>query len=207
MIEFIKNWAEGIVIAVIIATILEMLLPDNKNKKYISTVIGIYILFAIVSPIISKFTGQTINLKDYSNKDTSLSTSNTMNNIALLENSSNVEDVYMKTLKSDITDKLKPKGYAVSFIDLKVNTSSKSNYGEIEGIYLKLSLLEENNSINSINEIKINVSENLNNPKSMENISEEDLNNIKEFLIDTYGISKDKIHINKEWKLYVWRQI
>lgn len=198
MIEFIKNWAEGIVIAVIIATILEMLLPDNKNKKYISTVIGIYILFAIVSPIISKFTGQTINLKDYSNKDTSLSTSNTMNNIALLENSSNVEDVYMKTLKSDITDKLKSKGYAVSFIDLKVNTSSKSNYGEIEGIYLKLSLLEENNSINSINEIKINVSENLNNPKSMENISEEDLNNIKEFLIDTYGISKDKIHINKE---------
>lgn len=198
MIEFIKNWAEGIVIAVIIATILEMLLPDNKNKKYISTVIGIYILFAIVSPIISKFTGQTINLKDYSNKDTSLSTSSTMNNIALLENSSNVEDVYMKTLKSDITDKLKSKGYAVSFIDLKVNTSSKSNYGEIEGIYLKLSLLEENNSINSINEIKINVSENLNNPKSMENISEEDLNNIKEFLIDTYGISKDKIHINKE---------
>lgn len=198
MIEFIKNWAEGIVIAVIIATILEMLLPDNKNKKYISTVIGIYILFAIVSPIISKFTGQTINLKDYTNKDTSLSTSNTMNNIALLESSSNVEDVYMKTLKSDITDKLKSKGYAVSFIDLKVNTSSKSNYGEIEGIYLKLSLLEENNSINSINEIKINVSENLNNPKSMENISEEDLNNIKEFLIDTYGISKDKIHINKE---------
>lgn len=198
MIEFIKNWAEGIVIAVIIATILEMLLPDNKNKKYISTVIGIYILFAIVSPIISKFTGQTINLKDYSNKDTSLSTSSTMNNIALLENSSNVEDVYMKTLKSDITDKLKSKGYAVSFIDLKVNTSSKSNYGEIEGIYLKLSLLEENNSINSINEIKISVSENLNNPKSMENISEEDLNNIKEFLIDTYGISKDKIHINKE---------
>lgn len=198
MIEFIKNWAEGIVIAVIIATILEMLLPDNKNKKYISTVIGIYILFAIVSPIISKFTGQTINLKDYTNKDTSLSTSSTMNNIALLENSSNVEDVYMKTLKSDITDKLKSKGYAVSFIDLKVNTSSKSNYGEIEGIYLKLSLLEENNSINSINEIKINVSENLNNPKSMENISEEDLNNIKEFLIDTYGISKDKIHINKE---------
>lgn len=198
MIEFIKNWAEGIVIAVIIATILEMLLPDNKNKKYISTVIGIYILFAIVSPIISKFTGQTINLKDYSNKDTSLSTSSTMNNIALLENSSNVEDVYMKTLKSNITDKLKSKGYAVSFIDLKVNTSSKSNYGEIEGIYLKLSLLEENNSINSINEIKINVSENLNNPKSMENISEEDLNNIKEFLIDTYGISKDKIHINKE---------
>lgn len=204
MIEFIKNWAEGIVIAVIIATILEMLLPDNKNKKYISTVIGIYILFAIISPIISKFTGQSINLKDYANKDTSLSTSNTMNNIALLESSSNVEDVYIKTLKSDITDKLKSKGYFVSFIDLKVNTSSKSNYGEIEGIYLNLSLMEEKNSINNVNEVKINVSENSNNTKKVDNISEENINTIIEFLVDTYGISKDKIYINKEWKVYVW---
>lgn len=203
MIEFIKNWAEGIVIAVIIATILEMLLPDNKSKKYISTVIGIYILFSIISPIISKFTGQSINLKDYSNKDTSLSTSSTMYNIALLESASNVEDVYIKTLKSDITDKLKSKGYFVNFIDLKVNTSSKSNYGEIEGIYLKLSLLEDKNNINNVNEIKINLSENSDNSKNIENFSEEDLNNIKKFLVDTYGISEDKIHINKEWKVYV----
>lgn len=198
MIVFIKNWAEGIVIAVIIATILEMLLPDNKTKKYISTVIGIYILFTIISPIISKITGQSITLKDYINNDTSLSTSNTMNNIALLENSSNVEDVYIKTLKSDITNKLKEKGYSTDYIDLKVSTSSKNNYGEILGIYLKLSLLEEKSTINNVEEINISVSESKN--KTIDNnISEEDLNNAKEFLVNTYGISKDKIYINKEW--------
>lgn len=198
MIAFIKNWAEGIVIAVIIATILEMLLPDNKNKKYISTVIGIYILFTIISPVISKITGQSISLKDFASKDTNLSTSNTMNNIALLENSSNVEDVYIKTLKSDIADKLKAKGYSTDYIDLKINTSSKSNYGEIEGIYLKLSLLEEKTNVNNVEEIKINVAESKNKTKTVSNISEEELNSAKEFLMDTYGISKDKIHISKE---------
>lgn len=198
MIAFIKDWAEGIVVAVIIATILEILLPDNKNKKYISTVIGIYILFTIISPIISKVTGQSINLKDFTNKDTSLSTSSTMNNIALLENSSNVEDVYIKTLKSDITDKLKSKGYSTDYIDLKISTSSKDNYGEIEGIYLKLSLLEEKANVNKVEEIKINISENKSENTTANNISEEDLNSAKEFLMDTYGISKDKIHISKE---------
>lgn len=198
LIAFIKDWAEGIVVAVIIATILEILLPDNKNKKYISTVIGIYILFTIISPIISKVTGQSINLKDFTNKDTSLSTSSTMNNIALLENSSNVEDVYIKTLKSDITDKLETKGYSTDYIDLKISMSSKDNYGEIEGIYLKLSLLEEKANVNKVEEIKINISENKSENTTANNISEEDLNSAKEFLMDTYGISKDKIHISKE---------
>ena len=61
MIKFISSWAGGIVLSVIIATILEMILPEGKNKKYIKTVIGVYILFAIISPIISKVTGKTID--------------------------------------------------------------------------------------------------------------------------------------------------
>lgn len=46
-----------------IATILEMILPEGKNKKYIKTVIGIYILFAVLSPIISKITGKEIDIQ------------------------------------------------------------------------------------------------------------------------------------------------
>ena len=45
MINFLSTWAEQIIIAVIIATIIELILPNNKNKKYIQMVIGIYILF------------------------------------------------------------------------------------------------------------------------------------------------------------------
>ena len=55
MIEFFSTWAEQIVLAVIIATIIEMLLPNNKNKKYVQMIIGIYILFNIISPIVFMF--------------------------------------------------------------------------------------------------------------------------------------------------------
>ena len=192
MILWIKQWAEGIVIAVIIATILEMLLPDNKNKKYINTVIGIYILFTIISPVITKATGKSINIEDYANMDTNLATSYTINNIALLENTSNVEDVYIKTLKEDIVNKLKLKGYNTNYIDLKINTSSENNYGEILGIYINISLLE-NSNITNIKEIKID----FNNDDKKNNVSAGELNNIKEFLMDTYGIEKNKIHINE----------
>ncbi|MCI8482131.1 MAG: hypothetical protein HFJ27_03470 [Clostridia bacterium] len=51
MIENLSLWAEQIIVAVIIATIIEMILPNGNNKKYIKAVIGVYVLFTIISPI------------------------------------------------------------------------------------------------------------------------------------------------------------
>ena len=48
LINWITNWAEGIIVAVIIGTIIEMILPNGKSKKYIKVVIGIYILNMII---------------------------------------------------------------------------------------------------------------------------------------------------------------
>ena len=33
MISFMSSWTEQIVLAVIVATIIEMILPQNKNRK------------------------------------------------------------------------------------------------------------------------------------------------------------------------------
>ena len=46
--EWISHWAETIIVAVIIGTIIEMILPSGNSKKYIKTVIGVYILFTII---------------------------------------------------------------------------------------------------------------------------------------------------------------
>ena len=62
MISFINSYVKGIVVAVIISTIIEMILPEGKIKKYVKTVIGAYIVFIIISPIITKITGKEISL-------------------------------------------------------------------------------------------------------------------------------------------------
>ena len=33
--EFLNNWLQGIVVAVVIASIIQMILPNGNNKKYI----------------------------------------------------------------------------------------------------------------------------------------------------------------------------
>lgn len=65
VISFISSWAEQIIVAVIIATIIEMILPNGNNKKYIKVVIGIYVLFTILSPILEKITKANLESFDY----------------------------------------------------------------------------------------------------------------------------------------------
>ena len=62
--NWISNWIQGIIIAVIIGTIIEMLLPEGNCKKYVKVVIGVYILFSIISPVITKVTGSEFRVSD-----------------------------------------------------------------------------------------------------------------------------------------------
>ena len=39
MIGIIRNWCEGIIIAIIISVIIELLVPEVNNKKYVTVVI------------------------------------------------------------------------------------------------------------------------------------------------------------------------
>lgn len=192
MVSWIKDWSQGVIVAVILATILEMLLPNNKNKKYITSIIGIFILFSIISPIISRVTGKNIKLEDYIDTKNITSTNYTMDNVALLESDSNVEDLYINTLKKDITNTVKSNAFCVNSISIDIQRKSEKNYGEILGITLNVSP-ENDNTVSIVEEVNIDTS--LNQKKN--NVSEGRLNVLKEILMETYGISKDKIAINK----------
>ena len=82
MIEFLSSWAKGLGLAIVIVSILEMLLPNNKTKKYIRMVMGLYILFTIISPFIKNRTLFSVDnidlskeLNNYSSVETSVALS------------------------------------------------------------------------------------------------------------------------------------
>ena len=126
MINFLSSWAEQIVLAVIIATIIEMILPDNKNKKYIQMVIGVYILFNIISPIIKNKEVLT-SVEEYN-----LNNYNTSSNYVIDQSSMDerIEKIYLEELEKNVTTKFEEKGYIISkcTIDAELDTS-KSNAG------------------------------------------------------------------------------
>lgn len=81
MINFLSKWIEGIAIAVIVSSIFEMILPDGNIKKYIKIVLGVYIIFSIISPF--------VNSKELYNLNISKEIDTYSNNIVSNETNSN----------------------------------------------------------------------------------------------------------------------
>lgn len=139
MIEIINSWAQKIIIVVIICTIIEMILPEGKNKKYIKTVIGIYVVFTIVFPIISKINNNTLDLNKYfkiENNETIETSSPVM-----VDTNEYIEEVYKEKLKTDIKTKIEAMNYSVKNIDLEIETENEENYGTI--LKLELCVLQK----------------------------------------------------------------
>lgn len=207
LIEWISSWAEQIVVAVIIASIIEMLLPNGNNKKYIKAIIGVYILFTIISPVIGKFVNIDLKDIDYEKYFKEIETQETISQSLTTNNEKAMGEIYISNLKADMKNKLEEKGYKVENINLKVELEDEKNYGKVNEIALSVSKLKEedntnkeNNTIaiNKIENVKIgNEVENTKEVKASKDIGNSDKNQIKDYLASVYDVKKKNIRINE----------
>lgn len=54
--NFLTEWLINIIVLIILATILEMLLPNSVMKRYVEMVVGILLLVVMIQPILSIIT-------------------------------------------------------------------------------------------------------------------------------------------------------
>lgn len=203
MINWITSWAEGIIIAVIVGTIIEMIIPNGNSKKYIKIIVGIYILNAIISPIILKFTGQSIEVNSSEVESFFKTSSNYQSVTNTLEdtNNSSIVRIYRNKLEEDIKSKIKEKGYEVTklTVDLELQNKDEKQYGKIKKIQVGV-MKSENNNINQensilINEIQININDNNIQQLNSKGITEAQKKELIEYISDSYEISEESIEV------------
>ena len=194
--NWISGWIQGIIIAVIIGTIIEMLLPDGNCKKYVKVVIGVYILFSIVSPVITKVTGNEFRVSDIYDINTyiEVSTKSSQENI---ENSqqNQIKQVYITNLKNDMKQKIQEKGYSVKSLTLEISNDEQYTLKKIFAQIGKKKN-EENNEIKGVNEINITVGNTTENQEEDISISTKEQNDLKAYLSGIYNLEEKNININ-----------
>ena len=194
--NWISGWIQGIIIAVIIGTIIEMLLPVGNCKKYVKVVIGVYILFSIVSPVITKVTGNEFRVSDTYDINTyiEVSAKSSKENI---ENSqqNQIKQVYITNLKSDMKQKIQEKGYSVKSLTLEISNDEQYILKKIF-VQVSKNKIEENNEVKGVNEINITISNTTENKESNINISTKEQNDLKAYLSGIYNLEEKNININ-----------
>lgn len=205
MIEFLSSWAKGLGLAIVVVSILEMILPNNKTKKYIRMVMGVYILFTIISPFIKN--KQTIDVSNFEiekyNNYTSSSGKTTQTSM-----DKRIEELYIDKLEKDISKKVKEQGYDILNCDVEAKLNDSEENSEISKIKLQVKKNESNKindeltlenkvveEIQKIRPINTNIIERDKINKS-EKVTNEDKQKIKKFLMEEYGVKEKCLEIN-----------
>lgn len=186
MIEFLVSWAEQLIVALIIIVVVEMVLPNQSSyKKYIKIILGIFILYVVITPLINNKISN-LELK-------SIAVENTINTTQyenVIDYEKQIESTYKIKLKEEMEQYLNEKQYEL----IKINSelSYKNDNLKIEKIEMQIKRKKQSAEGRiAINKIDINANE---------KISQDDINKLVEDIEKDYEIEKDKISISESEK-------
>lgn len=180
MINFLSNWIEQIAISVIIVSIFELILPKGNLKKYIKVVLGIYIIFCMISPFVNSsalYDIGNIDLENYTKNNVSNNTNVNQESMDL-----RLQNLYIKEMKKDISKKVEDAGYKLSKCDIDADLNNSSENAGIHSISLTLSK-------KNIEKVEIDFAS----KNEVKNTNEEE--QIREDIAKYYEIDKNLINV------------
>ena len=202
MIENISLWAKNITLSVIMVSLFEMLLPNKKIKQYVNVVMGLYILFNIISPFVGK--DISINLdKIIENSQIQATATETVDQTSM---DKRLKEIGEEELKKDITNKVENLGFIVENCEVKLVIQEET---KIEEIVLQIEKKEENTKereetnaenklveeVQKVKEIQVGTQKEKK-IKQNENITATDINQVKKMLMQEYEVSEKCLKIN-----------
>lgn len=151
MILDLRAWCENLIIAVIITLIIELILPEGNNKKYIKVIIGLYLMVMVFDPFID-----IIYKKDFS---IGKSFESKYNNVVISTSQDKlIEDIYIDGIKKSIQKDLKDinESLILSFISFDEGYENITKVEIIKAIDFSdddkiISLLEDKFSVDKSN--------------------------------------------------------
>ncbi|SHE45744.1 stage III sporulation protein AF [Seinonella peptonophila] len=109
--EWISDWLKQIILLVLIATFIDLLLPQQSLSRYVKLVLGLLIILAILQPILQLLTDQ-LSVDQLLKGDQNASKEAAIPSIATIQRQaeeikSNQQHEWIKTWKSNFEQQLK----------------------------------------------------------------------------------------------------
>ncbi|WP_281169083.1 stage III sporulation protein AF [Gracilibacillus lacisalsi] len=200
--EYLSSWILQIIIYMILAMIVDLILPSSTLKQYVKLVVGLLLILIILQPLLSVFNVNVHQMVDQiipTNSDSSVESEieNGMN-----QQKSEIEKIQaayvleeMVVQMENIVEEELQETYNYQIEDMEVDWASHptSEENELERIYVQLVTMDDDSA--KVEEVHIQIGDSL--PQTSES-PPDDANEIKNFLADQWGVEEEIIHIR--WK-------
>ncbi|WP_174734173.1 stage III sporulation protein AF [Mesobacillus harenae] len=200
--EFIKEWITNIIIFVLLATVIDMLLPNSSFQKYTKIVTGLLLIAIILNPVLKLLSS------DFEETLASVTAfnGNNENNIENLIDLNKKEiqasnDAYILEqmavhLEVDAEEELMEKhGLEIAAINLRVDESDQRSFPDnLENIFVTLSYpSKEDEAVEAVKKVDINTEQPL---PSKRNSKDADI--VASLLSEKWNVPLESIQVEIE---------
>lgn len=198
--SFLSSWISNIIIFILLATVIDMLLPNSSLQKYTKMVIGLLLIAIIITPILSLFqtnfeqvlASATVQLNpDNENKLGNLTESKKKEIQA-------VQSAYiLKQLGNELQEKveeelMKKYQMKIEVTDIAVKNEENPKLPEdLQNLAISLTKIKDEKTIATIAKVDINTKDSL----KTNNGNYED---VKQFLAQKWSVDEKLIQISGE---------
>ncbi len=156
--DWLGSWIRSLIIIILLATCFEFLLPNNQMQRYVKTIVSLFILLMILSPILMFFQRDwdtDLWLQTIESKQSNMRTNNKLELDAILQEGDRLKSNHRTTaiehveqqLVQQITDELQPQtNYKVAHVEVKLDY--QTDVPTLTGIHVTLQHIDHQTADN-----------------------------------------------------------
>ncbi|MEY8191063.1 stage III sporulation protein AF [Peribacillus simplex] len=201
--SFLAGWVSNIIIFVLLATVIDMLLPNSALQKYAKMVIGLLLIAIIITPILGLFnmdfddilTAATSEFEDQEKKDLGNLTEMKKKEIQATQGAYILKQMAVD-LQAEVEEELMVDyNMKISSIDVGVKNEEDPGVDDLQNITISLEKAEgkENSEIEAVAKVDINAD----GPSTS---NDANLDAVKRFLATSWSVDEEIIEIAGERK-------
>ncbi|MEE3953259.1 stage III sporulation protein AF [Peribacillus frigoritolerans] len=201
--SFLAGWVSNIIIFVLLATVIDMLLPNSALQKYAKMVIGLLLIVIIITPILGLFnkdfddilTAATSEFEDQKKKDLGNLTEMKKKEIQATQGAYILKQMAVD-LQAEVEEELMADyNMRISSIEVGVKNEEEPGADDLQNITISLEKAEgkENSEIEAVAKVDINTD-------SPSTSNDANLDAVKRFLATSWSVDEEIIEIAGERK-------
>ncbi|USK73377.1 stage III sporulation protein AF [Peribacillus frigoritolerans] len=201
--SFLAGWVSNIIIFVLLATVIDMLLPNSALQKYAKMVIGLLLIAIIITPILGLFnkdfddilTAATSEFEDQKKKDLGNLTEMKKKEIQATQGAYILKQMAVD-LQAEVEEELMADyNMRISSIDVGVKNEEEPGVDDLQNITISLEKAEgkENSEIEAVAKVDINTD-------SPSTSNDANLDAVRRFLATSWSVDEEIIEIAGERK-------
>ncbi|MEW5551832.1 stage III sporulation protein AF [Peribacillus frigoritolerans] len=201
--SFLAGWVSNIIIFVLLATVIDMLLPNSALQKYAKMVIGLLLIAIIITPILGLFnkdfddilTAATSEFEEQKKKDLGNLTEMKKKEIQATQGAYILKQMAVD-LQAEVEEELMADyNMRISSIDVGVKNEEEPGVDDLQNITISLEKAEgkENSEIEAVAKVDINTD-------SPSASNDANLDAVKRFLATSWSVDEEIIEIAGERK-------